>query len=113
MTTEAAARPNPRRRVAVIAVHGVGSPPPGQTARNVTELLMQQVGDRGGRYDGFEERNLYVPTAPLDRTAPAGPPAASPGDEQAPATTRKLRKRAKGRTTLGLSHVESGWEATH
>ena len=59
----------PRRRVAVIAVHGVGSPPPGQTARNVTELLMRSS-DVPGRYRRFEGHPLYIPTAPLDSGLP-------------------------------------------
>src|SRR4051812_6338415 len=65
---EGPAKATPPKRVAVIAVHGVGSPPAGQTARSVTELLMQGT-DSAPRYRWFEERSLFIPTAPLD----AGP----------------------------------------
>ncbi|HEV7994549.1 MAG TPA: hypothetical protein VGP25_22200 [Gemmatimonadaceae bacterium] len=68
MNIERAATAEPPKRVAVIAVHGVGSPPAGQTARSVTELLMQGA-NSAPRYHWFEERTLIIPTAPLD----AGP----------------------------------------
>lgn len=51
-------------RVAVIAVHGVGSPPRDETARAVSELLMQHAPD-GASYEWKEERRLTIATAPV------------------------------------------------
>lgn len=55
----------PPQRVAVIAIHGVGSPPPDETARDVAELLVRSA-PNGARYASFHERHLLVPTARLD-----------------------------------------------
>ena len=52
-------------KVAVIAVHGVGSPPPDETARDVAELLVRSA-PNGARYERFEEKRVMVPTARLD-----------------------------------------------
>lgn len=64
MNIDESARAAPPKRVAIIAVHGVGSPPTGQTARGVTELLMQGA-DAEPRYRWFEERTVTIPTAPI------------------------------------------------
>ena len=99
----------PRRRVAVIAVHGVGSPPPGETARNVTELLIRSS-VAPGRYRRFEGRPLYIPTAPLDSglpSAPAGAVGAARGAARAVAQTFPLSL-SKGRTNFeGSSTAEA------
>src|SRR5690348_9204153 len=57
-------------RVAIIAVHGVGSPPQYETARSVAELLLQHAGTDGTAnpavtYTEFSERLLNVPTSPV------------------------------------------------
>ena len=52
-------------RVAVIAVHGVGSPPRDETGRAIAELLMQHA-PRGTEYEWNDERRLTVPTAPVN-----------------------------------------------
>ena len=52
-------------RVAVIAVHGVGSPPRDETGRAVAELLMQHA-PRGAAYEWNDERRLTIPTAPVN-----------------------------------------------
>ena len=51
-------------RVAVIAVHGVGSPPRDETARGVAELLMQHP-PADVRYEWKEERRITIETAPI------------------------------------------------
>jgi len=55
-------------RVAVIAVHGVGSPPRDETARAVAELLMHHA-PADVRYEWNEERRLTIETSPVS----AGP----------------------------------------
>jgi hypothetical protein len=55
-------------RVAVIAVHGVGSPPRDETARAVAELLMQHA-PADVRYEWNEERRITIETSPIS----AGP----------------------------------------
>lgn len=52
-------------RVAVIAVHGVGSPPRDSTARALTTLLLEHAPD-GVRYEWFTERAQSIATAPVD-----------------------------------------------
>ncbi len=95
-----------RRRVAVIAVHGVGSPPAGETARNVTELLLRSSA-APGRYHGFEEHPIYVPTAPLDSgDAGVKGAAASPPGAAAPATPAYPLSPSKGRTTFEGASIE-------
>jgi hypothetical protein len=67
-------------RIAVIAVHGVGSPPQFETARGVAELLTQHGsreatrGNAATSYDGFIERFLTIPTEPVVAPSPAGAP---------------------------------------
>ena len=62
MTTTVSSGPaTPPPRIAVIAVHGVGNPPPDETARNVAELLMQRS-PPGVEYTWAEERRVIIPT---------------------------------------------------
>lgn len=59
-------------RTAIIAVHGVGSPPAFETARNVADLLVQHGASARGdpaddhvSYTGFTERRITIPTSPV------------------------------------------------
>lgn len=52
-------------RVAVVAVHGVGSPPRDSTARALTALLLQHAPE-GVSYEWFTERAQSIGTAPVD-----------------------------------------------
>ena len=68
-------------RTAIVAVHGVGSPPEFATARGVADLLVQygsktQTGDiRGAQtvsYPKFSEHFIKVPTTPIELPAAIG-----------------------------------------
>lgn len=63
------------KRVALIAVHGVGSPAKGETVRQVVELLQAESGD-AVHYSPFSETPLHIPVEPV---APRG---ARSGDTQ-------------------------------
>ena len=88
------------QRVAVIAVHGVGSPPPNETARDLAKLLVRSAPD-GARYERFAETRIMVPTAPLD----VGRSARRSGWVK---LTSAFTSDAADRTKLGLGDEEIG-----
>ena len=55
----------PRKRVAVIAVHGIGDHAPGETVRTVADMLLRRSGFDGARYSSCEEASLRIPTQPV------------------------------------------------
>lgn len=60
------------KRVALIAVHGVGSPEKGETVRQVVELLQAESGG-AVHYSPFSETPLHIPVEPvLPRGARSG-----------------------------------------
>src|SRR5437879_3853684 len=79
-------------RVAIIAVHGVGSPPQFETARSVAELLLQHGSDPSGlkpvSYTEFSERAICIPTTPVVLSE-------DPGQKPAATATPSLKERAK------------------
>jgi len=85
-------------RVAVIAVHGVGSPPPDATAKAVAELLMQRPPD-GVEYSWADERRVTIPTDKVDT-----------GEREEPGLAVKVRRaftsHAGDRTNLGVSDTD-------
>jgi hypothetical protein len=91
-------------RIAVIAVHGVGSPPQFETARGVADLLTQHgsrdaaPGTPATTYDGFLERFVTIPTAPVVTAPPAGA-AASPRTTFA-VRAKQFAPGARDRTTF-------------
>ncbi len=54
--------------VAIIGVHGVGSPPPFSTARAIAALLTEFA--PAGEYSGFDESAIYVAVDPLIAPSP-------------------------------------------
>ncbi|MDB4916622.1 MAG: hypothetical protein JWM95_4266 [Gemmatimonadetes bacterium] len=65
-------------RTALIAVHGVGSPPKHDTARAIADLLTKYGSETSEcSYPSFEERLIKIPTNPViipDSARPATPP---------------------------------------
>ncbi len=58
------------KRVAIVAVHGVGSPEKGETLRQVVELLQRASDD----YSPFTETSLHIPVTPLTAGSFPEPP---------------------------------------
>lgn len=82
-------------RVAVIAVHGVGSPPQDSTAKGVAELLMQHAPD-GVEYAWADERRVTIATNKVDT-----------GDRERPGIADRL-KRAFTRRALDRTNLDAG-----
>jgi len=93
-------------RVAIIAVHGVGSPPRLETARAVADLLAQHASSSTVRYAGFTEQLITVPTDPLQVPPVTGDRAAGDGAAAfAPEFKKRLKSLSPGdrdRTYFGL-----------
>jgi hypothetical protein len=68
------------QRIAVVAVHGVGSPPPGEMARGVAGLLQRA---NEGRYSAFAEATLELDVAALTDDSPPSARAFREADEPA------------------------------
>ncbi|MEP6619636.1 MAG: hypothetical protein ABJE47_09980 [bacterium] len=90
--------PNERvTRTAIIAVHGVGSPPRFDTARGIADLLTQYgCASAACSYPSFSEQFIKIPTSPLVIPPEAGGKAAQP-QERAP----RFSKRISGFTVEG------------
>lgn len=68
-TCNAASKPSgiqPPNRIAVIAVHGVGDPQPGDSARNIAALLQCASASGDERYTTFTENSLEISVS-MDR----------------------------------------------
>jgi hypothetical protein len=92
------------RRVAVIAVHGVGSPERFSTARSVADLLVQHPSP-GAEYEGFVERGIIIPTSPLAPTSAPSPSPVLPRLRGALSAVR--RQLASDRTRLTPSDTDT------
>jgi hypothetical protein len=56
----------PNRRVAIVAVHGVGDHPPGETARQIAEFLIQHDRKRGqSQYTPLIDEDIEIPIKPV------------------------------------------------
>jgi hypothetical protein len=91
-TQGTASAPGERRRIAVIAVHGVADQPPGASADAVAKLLLNVRGPAGSpdvpRYPSFRETTVRIPARPP--TLSAGYPAPGQAAESDHYYMRKL-----------------------
>ncbi len=103
-------------RTAIIAVHGVGSPPAFETARNVADLLVQygaaargDADDGAVAYTGFTEQHVTIPTAPVVVPRASAAPGRTAGGANAPrSSTQRLLDFSPGdrdRTTFAPNDV--------
>jgi hypothetical protein len=89
-------------RVAIVAIHGVGSPARFTTARATADLLVQHR-PNGATFGTFEEHQLIIPVDPL-LVAPSVPPAVtSPGRAGSPSILAEL---ARDRSFVGRNREE-------
>jgi hypothetical protein len=96
--------PSDRRPVcvAVVAVHGVGSPARFSTARAAADLLVQYQ-PNGATFGTFEERQLVIPVDPL-LVAPSAPPAVTSARPAGRASI--MAELAKDRSFVGRNREE-------
>lgn len=90
----------PMTRTAIIAVHGVGSPPQFETARAVADLLTRYGSCTNGvSYPSFAEQFIKIPTAPvavppeLGGEATDKPPAHKPEEGEEPIAASDIGER--------------------
>jgi hypothetical protein len=95
--------PPPPARVAVVVVHGVGSPAPLSTARAAAELLIQYQPNEA-EFGPFAERRLIIPTEPLPVTPSAPTAAADRNVHRAGSTMYQL---ASDRSFVGRNQEEA------
>lgn len=109
------------KRVAVIAVHGVGAPAKGETLRQVVEL-MQRSSDQ---YSPFTETALHIPVTPLTADSFPEPPQspdtkfsyrtlhpelAHTDDVRRYRTLKLSGRRQQGQTSKEIDCYEMYWE---
>src|SRR5512140_527096 len=97
-------------RTAIIAVHGVGSPPRFDTARGIADLLTQYGGIATTlSYPSFREQRIKIPTSPLIIPKAAGGKAAM-DQEATPDFLTRLKRflpRDRDRTKFASDDVTS------